>query len=77
MATLTQTKKATFATSEPRRNGIQQIGGLSGIIAGLTFIFGFAMFVTVFEPLASGTLSSTETVEFLRDKVNSFAMRPF
>lgn len=50
MATLTQTKKATFATAESRRNSIQQIGGLSGIIAGLTFIFGFAMFVTVFEP---------------------------
>jgi len=67
MATLTQTKKATFTTSESRRNSIQQIGGLSGIVAGLTFIFGFAMFVTVFEPLASGTLSPTETVEFLRD----------
>ena len=50
MATLTQTKKATFATAESRRNSIQQIGGLSGIIAGLTFIFGVAMFVTVFEP---------------------------
>jgi len=72
MATLTQTKKATFATSESRRNSIQQIGGLSGIIAGLTFIFGFAMFVTVFEPLASGTLSPTETVEFLRDNQSLF-----
>lgn len=72
MATLTQTKKATFATSESRRNSIQQIGGLSGIIAGLTFIFGFAMFVTVFEPLASGTLSPTETVEFLRDNQGLF-----
>lgn len=67
MATLTKTQNTTFATSESQRSGIQQMGGLSGIIAGLTFIFGFAMFVTVFEPLASGTLSPTETVEFLRD----------
>lgn len=72
MASLTQTNKATFATSESRRNGIQQIGGLSSIIAGLTFIFGFALFVTAFEPLASGTLSPTETVEFLRDNQGLF-----
>jgi len=72
MATLTQTQNATFAISETQPNGIQQIGGVSGILAGITFIFGFAMFVTVFEPLASGTLTPAETVEFLRDNQSLF-----
>lgn len=72
MATPTQTQSTTFATSDSQQGGIQQIGGISGIIAGLTFTFGFVMFVTVFEPLATGTLSPTETVEFLRDNQGLF-----
>jgi len=67
MATLAQTQNASFAPSESNPKSLYRLGGLSGIIAGLTFIFGFALFVTAFEPLVSGELSSIETVEFLRD----------
>jgi hypothetical protein len=41
------------------------MGGIASIVAALTFLFGFALFVTTFEPLMTDELSSTETVEFL------------
>lgn len=65
MATFTQTQNTAFTQTDNRPNGLLQLGGLSGIVAAITFIFGFALFVTVFEPLVSGELSATETIEFM------------
>jgi hypothetical protein len=57
------------ATTTPN---LQKLGGWSGIIAGSTWIFGFAMFVTVFAPLISGELDTTETVAFIGDNQTMF-----
>lgn len=65
MTTMTNTQ-AHMETTSASPN-LQMLGGLSGIIAGGTWIFGFAMFVTVFAPLVSGELDTVETVAFVRD----------
>ena len=42
------------------------MGGISGIVAAITFIIGFIFLVTTLAPLASGELTAIETVEFLQ-----------
>ena len=48
------------------------MGGIAGIVAALSFVFGFALFVTTFAPLTTGELSSVATVEFLKDNQTIF-----
>lgn len=66
MATIAKSQQATFATTDNNRNGLQQMGGIAGIIAAITFIIGFIFFVTILAPLVSGELTAIETVEFLQ-----------
>ena len=48
-------------------NNIQKMGGIAAILESITFIVGFALFVTVLSPLAEENKSAIETVEFLID----------
>ena len=72
MTTIAQTSNNTFASTETRPANLQRMGGIAGIIAALTWLFGFALFVTTFEPLTTGDLSTVETVEFLKDNQTMF-----
>ncbi|MGJ3240724.1 MAG: DUF4386 family protein [Anaerolineae bacterium] len=65
MTTLAQTQINTFDHSESQSNRLQMMGGWSSIVASLTYIFGFALFLTVLMPLASGELDAVETVAFM------------
>lgn len=67
-----QTLNNNFAHSQNQPIGLQRMGGISGITAALTFLFGFALFVTTFEPFISSELNTVETVEFLRDNQTIF-----
>jgi hypothetical protein len=67
MTAIAQPSNSTSAYSENQPTNLQKLGGFAGILAGGTFIFGFALFVTVFEPLISGELGTEETIAFLRD----------
>ncbi len=49
-------------------NNLQRLGGLSGILAGGTWIFAFILYLTVFAPLVAGEMDAPETVAFLRDQ---------
>lgn len=66
MATIAKSQQATFSTTDNNRNGLQQMGGIAGIIAAITFIIGFIFLVTTLAPLVSGELTAVETVEFLQ-----------
>ncbi|NJL56617.1 hypothetical protein HC928_16735, partial [bacterium] len=72
MTAIAQTSNSTFAHTENQPASLRRIGGLAGIVAALTFLFGFALFVTTFEPLTTGELSTVETVEFLRENQTIF-----
>lgn len=72
MTAIAQTSNNTFASTETRPANLQRMGGLAGITAALTFLFGFALFVTTFEPLITDELSTVETVEFLKDNQTIF-----
>jgi len=72
MTTVAQTSNNTFARTENRPASLQRMGGIAGIVAALTFLFGFALFVTTFEPLTTSELSAVETVEFLKDNQTIF-----
>lgn len=72
MTAMTKTQHNVYTSTGSQPNGLRQLGGIAGIIAGATFIFGFALFVTLLEPLVSGELTAIETVEFLRDNQNIF-----
>ena len=72
MTAIAQTSSNTFSHTSNRHTSLQRIGGIAGIIAALTFLFGFALFVTTFEPLTTGDLSTVETVEFLKDNQTMF-----
>jgi hypothetical protein len=72
MTAIAQTSNNTLARTETRPANLQRMGGLAGIVAALTFLFGFALFVTTFEPLTTGDLSTVETVEFLKDNQTIF-----
>ncbi|MCB9437345.1 MAG: DUF4386 family protein [Anaerolineales bacterium] len=72
MTAIAQTPTNTFTRTENQPVSLFKIGGLAGIIAAFTFLFGFALFVTTFEPLTTGELNSVETVEFLRDNQTTF-----
>lgn len=72
MTAVAQTSHNTFAHIETHPTNLQRMGGFAGIIAALTFLFGFALFVTTFEPLTTGELSTLETVEFLKDNQTMF-----
>lgn len=74
MTAVAQTSNSTFARTENQPASLQRMGGLAGIIAALTFLFGFALFVTTFEPLTTGELNTVETVEFLRDNQTIFTV---
>ena len=67
MTAVAQTTDNTFTRTETRPASLQRMGGIAGITAALTFLFGFALFVTTFEPLIADDLSTVETVEFLKD----------
>jgi prepilin signal peptidase PulO-like enzyme (type II secretory pathway) len=43
----------------------QRIGGLAGLLAAATFVFGFALFATLFADYTTGDPSPAESVEFL------------
>lgn len=67
------TPQAVSRTQAPTTTpNLQKLGGWSGIIAGGTWIFGFALFVTVLAPLVSGEMSAAETVAFLGDNQTIF-----
>lgn len=72
MTAIAQSQRNTYSTTNQQSGSLKIMGGLAGIIAALTFLFGFALFVTTFEPLATGELNATETVEFLRDNQTIF-----
>ena len=72
MTVIAQTSNKTFSHTSNRPASLQRMGGIAGIIAALTFLFGFALFVTAFEPLTTGDLSTVETVEFLKDNQTMF-----
>jgi len=72
MTAIAQNTDNTFARTENQPTNLQKLGGWSGIIAGGTWIFGFAMFVTVFAPLISGELDTAETVAFIGDNQTMF-----
>lgn len=72
MTAIAQTQPKTFAHSDRAISSLPQMGGLAAIVAALTFLFGFALFMTTFEPLTTGELTGSETVEFLRDHQTIF-----
>lgn len=72
MATLAHTQDATYSENKIRHNSLQQVGGISGIVAAITFIFGFVLFATVLEPLVTDELTAIETVEFLEENQTVF-----
>ena len=72
MTGIAQTSSNMFSHTSHRPASLQRMGGIAGIIAALTFLFGFALFVTTFEPLTTGDLSTVETVEFLKDNPTMF-----
>lgn len=72
MTAIAQTQANTFTRTNDQPHSLLKMGGIAGLIAALTFIFGFALFVTTFEPLTTGELSTIETVEFLRDNQSIF-----
>ena len=72
MTAIAQTSNNTFTRTEGKSASLQRMGGIAGIIAALTFLFGFALFVTTFEPLTTGELNTVETVEFLSDNQTIF-----
>ena len=73
MTTIAKTHHEAISSTESNTtHTLQKLGGLSGIIAGGTWIFGFALFVTVFAPLISGELDTTETVAFIADNQTMF-----
>lgn len=48
-------------------NGMQRIGGIAALVDALTFIVGFALFLTLLAPMASGELNPVENVAFVVD----------
>jgi hypothetical protein len=72
MTTITNTQTQYRAESTSTTPTLQRLGGWSGIIAGATWIFGFALFVTVFAPLISGELNTAETVAFIGENQTMF-----
>lgn len=72
MTAIAQNTDNPFARTENRPARLQRMGGIAGITAALTFLFGFALFVTTFEPLITDELSTVETVEFLKDNQTIF-----
>ena len=72
MTAIAQTQANTFTRTNDQPHSLLKMGGIAGIIAALTFIFGFALFVTSFEPLTTGELNTVQTVEFLRDNQSIF-----
>ena len=72
MTAIANTQSNTFTRPENKPASLSKMGGMAGIIAALTFLFGFALFVTTFEPLTTGELNTVETVEFLRDNQSIF-----
>ncbi len=72
MTAIAQTQHNAFARTDSRPNRLGRAGGTAGIVAALTFLFGFVLFVTAFEPLTTGELSAAETVAFLRDNQSIF-----
>jgi len=72
MTAVAQNTDNTFARTQNQPASLQRIGGIAGITAALTFLFGFALFVTTFEPLIADDLSTVETVEFLKDNQTIF-----
>lgn len=69
-----QASHSNLTSTDTQTPSLQKMGGLAGIIAALTFLFGFALFVTTFEPLIADDLTSVETVEFLKDNQTIFYM---
>lgn len=51
---------------------LQNLGGWSSIIAGCSWIFGFVLFATVFNPLVGGELGAVETVDFINKNQITF-----
>ena len=74
MTAIAQTQRKTIAAPNTPSNSLQKMGGLAAIVAALTFLFGFALFVTTFEPLTTGELTAVETVAFLRDNQAIFTV---
>ncbi|MAS33660.1 MAG: hypothetical protein CL610_06625 [Anaerolineaceae bacterium] len=72
MTATAQTTKNTFARTENQAASLQKMGGFAGLLAAFTFVFGFALFATTFEPLTTGDLDAVATVEFLRDNQTIF-----
>lgn len=72
MTAIAQNTDNTFARTENRPASLQRMGGIAGITAALTFLFGFALFMTTFEPLTTGDLNTVETVEFLQGNQTIF-----
>ena len=72
MTAIAQTQRNAFTRTNDQPHNLLKMGGIAGIIAALTFIFGFALFVTSFEPLTTGELNTVQTVEFLRDNQSIF-----
>ncbi len=72
MTTIAQASHSNLTSTDTQTPSLQKMGGLAGIIAALTFLFGFTLFVTTFEPLIADDLSSVETVEFLKDNQTIF-----
>jgi hypothetical protein len=58
MTAIAQNTDNTFARTENRPANLQRMGGIASIVAALTFLFGFALFVTTFEPLMTDELST-------------------
>ena len=65
MTAIAKAQTNTFDRSDHQTTRLQILGGWSSIIAGLTFIFGFALFLTVLMPLVSGEFDAVETVAFI------------
>lgn len=72
MATITNTQTQARSESVSTTSNLQKLGGLSGILAGLTWIFGFVLFLTVLSPLVSGEMDTVETVAFIGDNQTMF-----
>ena len=72
MTATTKTSHTKLSRMDDRFFDLQKLGGMAGILAALTFLFGFALFMTTFEPLMTDELNTVETVEFLRDNETVF-----
>ncbi|GAB4525616.1 MAG: hypothetical protein OHK0046_41600 [Anaerolineae bacterium] len=67
MTAIAQTPTNAFTATDTQADALQRMGGIAGITAAITFLFGFALFLTTFEPLTTGDLDAVETVAFLRN----------